>query len=155
MDEPGCPRVCHGFIMLVLVLTGCQMRCALQWIIHLPSYLPVLREICRYPGSTVRLVCSLSPDVTEGVSSFCSVDLQVAFGKDDTVSISHIYSTERHETKLGVQFWTNLFPTELLAKHSNEIKRFKWVIRFMRWFEVLFAVIPIKISLKMFFFSDE
>lgn len=64
------------------------------------------------------------------------VDLQVAFGKDKT-------------------FWTNLFPTELLAKHSNEIERFKWVIRFMRWFEVFFAVIPIKYSLKMFFFSDD
>lgn len=25
----------------------------------------------------------------------------------------------------------------------------------MRWFEVFFAIIPIKISLKMFFFSDE
>lgn len=25
----------------------------------------------------------------------------------------------------------------------------------MRWFEVFFALIPIKISLKMFFFSDE
>lgn len=53
------------------------------------------------------------------------------------------------------QFWTNLFPTELLAKHASEIKRFKWVIRFMRWFEIFFAVIPIKVSLKMFFFSDE
>lgn len=40
-------------------------------------------------------------------------------------------------------------------KHASEIRRFKWAIRFMRWFEVLFAVIPIKVSLKMFFFSDE
>ncbi|THV01700.1 FAD/NAD(P)-binding domain-containing protein [Dendrothele bispora CBS 962.96] len=64
------------------------------------------------------------------------VDLQVSFGKDDT-------------------FWTNVFPTTLISKHSKEIKRFSWVIKFMRWFEAIFAMVPIKISLKLFWFSDE
>ncbi|GAA5982237.1 hypothetical protein JCM11641_006235 [Rhodosporidiobolus odoratus] len=64
------------------------------------------------------------------------VDLEVSFGK-------------------GEQFWTNVFPTTLLDKHAKEIKRFKWVMKFMRWFELVFALIPIKVSLKMFFFSDE
>jgi hypothetical protein len=55
----------------------------------------------------------------------------------------------------GEHFWTNLFPTQLQVKHKNEIKRFKWAIRFMRWTEVFWALIPLKVSLKMFFFSDE
>ncbi|ESK93396.1 flavin-containing amine oxidasedehydrogenase [Moniliophthora roreri MCA 2997] len=64
------------------------------------------------------------------------VDLQVSFGKGNT-------------------FWTNVFPTKLVERHANEIKRFAWVIKVMRWFEIFFAIIPIKISLKMFLFSDE
>lgn len=64
------------------------------------------------------------------------VDLQVSFGT-------------------GQHFWTNLFPTELQQKHAGEIKRFKWAIRFMRWTELFWALIPLKVSLKMLFFSDE
>ncbi|KAL7420177.1 hypothetical protein Q5752_005143 [Cryptotrichosporon argae] len=64
------------------------------------------------------------------------VDLQVSFGKYD-------------------KFWTNVFPTQLVEKHQAEIKRFHRAIKIMRAFEVFFAVIPIKISLKMFFLSDE
>ncbi|KAJ3712847.1 FAD/NAD(P)-binding domain-containing protein [Lentinula raphanica] len=64
------------------------------------------------------------------------VDLQVSFGKGNT-------------------FWTNVYPTKLVARHSKEIKRFLWAIKVMRWFELVFALIPIKVSLKMFFFSDE
>ncbi|GAA5918300.1 hypothetical protein JCM1841_002157 [Sporobolomyces salmonicolor] len=64
------------------------------------------------------------------------VDLEVSFGK-------------------GEHFWTNVFPTKLVEKHMKEIKRFKWVVKVMRWFEVFFALLPIKISLKMFFFSNE
>ncbi|GAA5827196.1 hypothetical protein JCM11251_001165 [Rhodosporidiobolus azoricus] len=64
------------------------------------------------------------------------VDLEVSFGKGD-------------------KFWTNVFPTVLVDKHKSEIKRFKYAMKIMRWFEVFFALIPIKISLRMFFFSDE
>jgi hypothetical protein len=62
--------------------------------------------------------------------------VQVSFGKDDI-------------------FWTNVFPTELLAKHQKEIKRFKRMLKIVRWFEILFALIPIKVLVKIFFFSDE
>lgn len=65
-----------------------------------------------------------------------SVNLQVSFGKGD-------------------QFWTNVFPTKLVERHQNEIQRFKFAMKFIRWFEVLFALIPIKITLRMFFFSTE
>ncbi|KAJ4469240.1 FAD/NAD(P)-binding domain-containing protein [Lentinula aciculospora] len=64
------------------------------------------------------------------------VDLQVSFGKGHT-------------------FWTNVYPTQLVARHSQEIKRFSRALKFIRWFELIFAMIPIKVSLKMFFFSDE
>jgi hypothetical protein len=53
------------------------------------------------------------------------------------------------------QFWTNVFPTKLVERHAGEIKRFKFAMRFIRWFEVLFALIPIKITLRLFFFSSE
>lgn len=45
----------------------------------------------------------------------------MSFGKDD-------------------HFWTNVFPTRLLEKHAKEIKRFKWAIKIMRWFELFCAL---------------
>jgi hypothetical protein len=70
------------------------------------------------------------------VRLLCRVDLQVSFGKGD-------------------KFWTNLFPTKLVANHQKDIKRFNTAIKWMRRLEVVFALIPIKISLKMWGLSDE
>jgi hypothetical protein len=53
------------------------------------------------------------------------------------------------------QFWTNAFPTDLVAKHQKEIGRFKWAMRTIRWTEAVWALIPIKITLKIWGFSDE
>ena len=64
------------------------------------------------------------------------VNLQVSFGRDDA-------------------FWSNVFPTELLAKHAREIKRFERMLKIVRMFEVFFALIPIKYLLKLFWFSEE
>ncbi|KAK0754388.1 hypothetical protein B0T18DRAFT_314436 [Schizothecium vesticola] len=64
------------------------------------------------------------------------VKLQVSFGKGD-------------------QFWTNVFPTKLLERHRGEIRRFVWMLKIVRWFEVLFALVPIKVLMKLFWFSDE
>jgi predicted NAD/FAD-binding protein len=64
------------------------------------------------------------------------VKLQVSFGKDDT-------------------FWTNVFPTELLARHRRGVARLTTVLKLMRWFEVFFALLPLRLVLKMFLFSDE
>jgi hypothetical protein len=63
------------------------------------------------------------------------VKLQVSFGKDDT-------------------FWTNVFPTKLLAKHQKEIGKFNRMIRIVRWFEVIFALMPIRLLMKLFGFSQ-
>ncbi|KAI0517940.1 FAD dependent oxidoreductase [Xylaria bambusicola] len=64
------------------------------------------------------------------------VKLQVSFGKDDT-------------------FWTNMFPTELIARHQKEISRLTTVLKLMRWFEVFFALLPLRLVMKIFMFSEE
>lgn len=64
------------------------------------------------------------------------VNLQVSFGKDDT-------------------FWSNVFPTKLLAQHEKEIRRFPTMLKLMRWFEVFFALLPLRFVFKMFRFSEE
>jgi len=48
------------------------------------------------------------------------VKLQVSFGKDDT-------------------FWTNVYPTKLLAKYQKEIGRFTTMLKVVRWFELFFC----------------
>ena len=64
------------------------------------------------------------------------VQLQVSFGKDE-------------------QFWTNVFPTQLLARHQSEVRRLAFMFKFIRWFELFFALLPMKFVFKMFFFSEE
>jgi predicted NAD/FAD-binding protein len=64
------------------------------------------------------------------------VKLQVSFGKDD-------------------QFWTNVFPTKMLKKHASEVKRFFYMIKIIRTFEIFFALLPIKYLVKLFWFSTE
>ena len=63
-------------------------------------------------------------------------EVQVSFGKDD-------------------KFWTNVFPTSLLARHQKEIRRFCTMLSIVRWFEIFFALLPIKYLMKIFRFSDE
>ncbi|EEY16791.1 conserved hypothetical protein [Verticillium alfalfae VaMs.102] len=64
------------------------------------------------------------------------VNLHVSFGKDET-------------------FWTNVFPTKVLAEHQSEVRRFAKVLKLMRWFEVFFALLPLRLVLKMSFFSED
>lgn len=63
-------------------------------------------------------------------------NLHVSFGKDDL-------------------FWSNVFPTQMLERHGKEIRRFVTMLKVMRWFEVFFALLPLKVVFKMFFFSEE
>jgi predicted NAD/FAD-binding protein len=64
------------------------------------------------------------------------VNLHVSFGK-------------------GKTFWSNVFPTELIKKHQSEVRRLNFAIKLMRWFEIFFALIPMRIFFKMWFFSEE
>jgi predicted NAD/FAD-binding protein len=64
------------------------------------------------------------------------VKLQVSFGKGD-------------------QFWSNVFPTHMLKKHAKEVKRFFYMIKVVRMFEIFFALLPIKYLVKIWGFSQE
>lgn len=64
------------------------------------------------------------------------VNLQVSFGKDET-------------------FWTNVFPTKLLARYQKEVRRLPTMLKIIRWFEILFALLPLKFVFKLFRFSEE
>lgn len=64
------------------------------------------------------------------------VKLQVSFGKDE-------------------QFWTNVYSTMMLKKHEKEVRRFYTMLKVVRWFEVFFALVPIKYLVKIFCFSEE
>ncbi|KAG8885383.1 hypothetical protein FRB98_001837 [Tulasnella sp. 332] len=52
-------------------------------------------------------------------------------------------------------FWTNVFPTQLVERHRNEIKRFYWALRIVRNLKIVFAIIPVKVFLGIFWFSRE
>ncbi|KAL1701345.1 hypothetical protein EV121DRAFT_263143 [Schizophyllum commune] len=64
------------------------------------------------------------------------VNLHVSFGKGDN-------------------FWTNVFPTELVARLQKDIARFDTALRWVRRTELLWAVVPIKTFAKIWRFSDE
>jgi len=64
------------------------------------------------------------------------VKLQVSFGKGD-------------------HFWTNVFPTKFIQKHQKEVKRFFTMIKVVRWFELIFAMLPMKYLVKLWGFSTE
>ncbi|KAM3071908.1 hypothetical protein ACMFMF_007306 [Clarireedia jacksonii] len=65
------------------------------------------------------------------------VKLQVSFGKG----------------KDG--FWTNCFPSNLVDQFSDDIKKFGKVLKIIKWTMPILGVIPIRIMLKMFFFSKD
>ncbi|KAF2485807.1 hypothetical protein BDY17DRAFT_247315 [Neohortaea acidophila] len=64
------------------------------------------------------------------------VKLQVSFGK-------------------GENFWSNVFPTQLLKKHEGEVRRFYYMLKIVRMFELFFALLPIKYLVRLFWFSEE
>lgn len=64
------------------------------------------------------------------------VNLQVSFGKDE-------------------HFWTNAFPTKLVEKHQYEIKKFLFVLKLISYFKIFFVFLPIKVLMKLFFFSND
>ena len=65
------------------------------------------------------------------------VKLQVAFGKG----------------KDG--FWTNCFPSNLVDQFSGDIRKFGKVLKLIKWTMPVLGIIPIRIMLRMFFFSKD
>ncbi|KAK6501403.1 hypothetical protein TWF481_009243 [Arthrobotrys musiformis] len=64
------------------------------------------------------------------------VNLQISFGK-------------------GRHFWTNVFPTLFHEEHEKDIRRFRKVLKIIKWFSLAFVFIPIRVLLRMFMFSKE
>jgi len=52
-------------------------------------------------------------------------------------------------------FWSNVFPSELVDKFSDDIKKFGRVLKTIKKFEVLFVAIPVDKMLKLFRFSPD
>ena len=65
------------------------------------------------------------------------VKLQVAFGKGRD------------------NFWTNVFPSPLVDQHSKEIKRLGSVLKSIKYLMPILGVMPVKVILKLFRFSDD
>ena len=66
-----------------------------------------------------------------------SVDMQISFGKGKS------------------QFWTNVFPSELVAQHRADIRKFGRVLKVIGVMEPLFAVMSVKAMLGLFGFPRE
>ncbi|EIW75654.1 hypothetical protein CONPUDRAFT_112209 [Coniophora puteana RWD-64-598 SS2] len=64
------------------------------------------------------------------------VGMQVSFGRDK-----------------DTEFWSNVFPSRVIDKFGPDIKKFGRVLKFIKTFEPLFAVISVQAMLKMFRFS--
>jgi hypothetical protein len=72
------------------------------------------------------------------------------------------YGHQPQEVKLQVSFgkgkdgfWTNVFPSQLVEQFSGDIKKFGRVLELIRWFMPILGLIPIKVMLRMFFFSKD
>lgn len=65
------------------------------------------------------------------------VKLQVAFGQGKD------------------SFWTNCFPSPLVDQFSGDIRKFGRVLKIIKWTMPVLGIVPIRIMLRMFFFSKD
>lgn len=72
------------------------------------------------------------------------------------------YGHSANELKLQVSFgkgtdhfWTNVFPSQLVDQHAADIKKFGRVLKIIKWTMPLLGLVPIKVMLRMFFFSRD
>ncbi|KAI9840598.1 MAG: hypothetical protein M1838_003993 [Thelocarpon superellum] len=79
-----------------------------------------------------------------------------------TLHLFKKYGHEAQEVKLQVSFgkgkdgfWTNCFPSTLVERFSGDIKKFGRVLKIIKWTLPVLGLIPIRIMLRMFFFSKE
>jgi hypothetical protein len=52
-------------------------------------------------------------------------------------------------------FWTNTFPSELIDKFGKDIKKFGRALKVIKKLEVIFALIPVHVMLRIFRFSKD
>jgi phytoene dehydrogenase-like protein len=63
------------------------------------------------------------------------VQLQISFGKG----------------KDG--FWSNVFPSHLVQEFQSDIQKFGKMLKIVGWLEIVFALVPVWLLLRIFFFS--
>ncbi|KAL7959111.1 hypothetical protein V8C34DRAFT_123788 [Trichoderma compactum] len=104
-----------------------------------------------YPSFTItspsnnKLTTPISPQIFKHTFNFFNqygfpaqpLQLQVSFGKGPS------------------GFWTNCFPSKLVARHSSDIKRFGVFLRVVKWTMPVLGLVPISIMLRLFFFSKD
>ncbi|KAI0743733.1 FAD/NAD(P)-binding domain-containing protein [Daedaleopsis nitida] len=78
-------------------------------------------------ANTLRMFRMLGFEATE-------VDMQISFGKGDN-------------------FWTNVFPSKLVAEYKKDIAKFGRALSTIKKLEPIFAMIPVHAMLRMFGFS--
>ncbi len=72
------------------------------------------------------------------------------------------YGHDPQEVKLQVSFgkgkdgfWSNVFPSPLVDEFSSDIKKFGKVLKLIKWTMPVLGLVPIRIMLRMFFFSKD
>ena len=72
------------------------------------------------------------------------------------------YGHDPQEVKLQVSFgkgkdgfWSNVFPSPLVDEFSGDIKKFGKVLQLIKWTMPILGLVPIRIMLRMFFFSKD
>ncbi|KAF8648107.1 hypothetical protein AX16_006404 [Volvariella volvacea WC 439] len=71
------------------------------------------------------------------------VGMQVSFGKG------------KNGGGVSMEFWSNVFPSQTIDKFKDDIKRFGSVLKIIKTFEPVFALISVSAMLRMFRFSKE
>ncbi|KAL8947506.1 MAG: hypothetical protein Q9222_006225 [Ikaeria aurantiellina] len=79
-----------------------------------------------------------------------------------TLNYFRKYGHKEQEVKLQVSFgqgqdsfWTNCFPSHLVDQFSGDIKKFGKVLKIIKYTMPIIGLIPIRIMLRMFFFSKD
>lgn len=54
----------------------------------------------------------------------------------------------------GDNFWSNVFPSKLVAEYQRDIVKFGRVLSIIKTLESAFAIIPVHVLLRMFNFSS-
>ena len=72
------------------------------------------------------------------------------------------YGHDPQEVKLQVSFgkgkdgfWSNVFPSPLVDEFSSDIRKFGKVLKLIKWTMPVLGLVPIRLMLRMFFFSKD
>ncbi|KAL1747167.1 hypothetical protein HDZ31DRAFT_32494 [Schizophyllum fasciatum] len=153
MTSPAVKRV------LVVGAGAAGMSCANQLAEHPDKFEVTLIDAVDYCGGQA---FSIPIDADKHGASWLNQGVQG--GSNIFRHTMHMFRKQGHDVSpvnlhvsfgKGDNFWTNVFPTALVAKHQKDIARFRTALRWIRRTEIFWAVVPIKVFAKIWRFSDE